>query len=69
MVERETAGRDDAMHVRMADEGLPPGVEDAEDADLGAEMARVGRDLTEGRRGRLEEPRVQARTIAIRQRQ
>src|SRR5258708_19861608 len=32
-------------------------------------MARVGGDFTESRRGRLEEPRVQAGTIAIGQRQ
>ncbi len=50
MIGRETAGRHDAMHVRMADEGLPPGVEDAQDTDLRAEMPRVRRDLAEGRR-------------------
>ena len=27
------------------DEGLPPGVEDGEEADAGAEGARVGRDI------------------------
>src|ERR1700736_2586159 len=51
--------------MRMADEGLPPGVQDAQHADLGAEMPRVSRDLAECRRARLEEPRVQACTIPI----
>jgi hypothetical protein len=40
-------------------------VEDAQDANLRAEMSRVGRDLAEGRRTRLEEPGVQARAIPI----
>ena len=57
----KAAGRHDAVHVRMADQGLPPGVEDAQDADLGAEVARVGGDLAERRRTGLEEPRVQTR--------
>ena len=35
------------MQVRMMDERLTPGVKDGEEADLGAEMARVGRDRTE----------------------
>ena len=57
------------MHMRMADQGLSPGVEDAQHADLGAEMPRVGGDFAERRRARLEEPRVQTRTIPIGQRQ
>src|SRR5437870_2718213 len=55
--------------MRMADEGLSPRVEDTEDADFTAEMARVGGDLAEGGRARLKEPRVQAGTIPIDQRQ
>ena len=69
VIGREAAGRHDAVHVRMADQGLAPGVEDAQHADLGAEMPRVGGDLAERRRARLEEPGVQARTIPIGQRQ
>ena len=69
VIGREPAGRHDAVDVRMADQGLPPRVEDAEDADLRAEMARVGGDLTERRRARLEEPGVQTRGVAIGQRQ
>jgi hypothetical protein len=52
------------MHVRMADQGLPPGVEDAEHADLRAEMLRIGGDLAERGGARLKEPGVHARTIA-----
>jgi hypothetical protein len=59
----------DAVHVRMADQGLPPRVEDAQDANLRAEMSGVGRDFAERRAARLNEPRVQARTIPIGQRQ
>ena len=65
MIRREAACWHDAVDVRMADQGLPPRVEDAEHADLRAEMARVGGDLTERRRARLKEPRVQARAIPI----
>jgi hypothetical protein len=53
------------MHVRMADQGLPPRVEDAQHADRCAEVARVGRDVTERRRTRLKEPRVEACAIPI----
>ena len=56
MIRRETAGRHDAVHVRMADQGLSPRVEDAEETDLGAEMARIGGDLEQRRRARLKEP-------------
>ena len=69
MIGREPARRHDAVHVRMADQGLAPRVEDAQHADLRAEMSRVGRDLAERRRARLEEPGVQARAIPIGQRQ
>ncbi len=57
------------MHVRMADQGLPPRVEDAQHADLRAEMARVGGDLAERRRARLKEPGVQTGAVPIGQRQ
>src|ERR1700674_3112739 len=57
------------MHVRMADQRLAPGVKDAQDADLRTEVARVRGDLAQRRGARLEEPRVQARTIPIGQRQ
>ena len=69
MIGREAARRHDAVHVRMADQGLPPRVEDAQHANLRAEVARVGGDLAERRRARLEEPRVQPSAVPIGQRQ
>jgi hypothetical protein len=44
-------------------------MEDAQHANLGAEVARVGGDLAERRRARLEEPRVQTGAVSIGQRQ
>ena len=63
VIRRQAAGRDDAVHVRMADEGLSPRVEDAQDPDLRAEMPRVGGDLEQRGRARLEEPRVELRAF------
>ena len=69
MIRREATRRHDAVDMRMADQPLPPRVEDAQHANLRAEMSRVGRDLAERRCGRVKEPRVQARVIPIDQRQ
>ena len=69
MIRREATRGYHAVDVWMADQRLAPGVEDAEYADLRTEMARVGGDLAEGRRTRVEEPGVQPRTIPIRQRE
>ena len=63
----QTARRHDAMHVGMADQRLAPGVEDAEDADLRAQVTRVGGHLASRRRTRLQQPGVQARGVAIAQ--
>src|SRR5712691_7864475 len=67
VIGRESTGRHDAMHMWMADQRLAPRVEDAEHADLRAEMARVRRDLSECSRAQLQEPRVQTGTVPIRQ--
>ena len=69
MIGRQTAGGYDTVHVGMADECLPPRVEDAEDADLCTEVARVGGDLTQRGRTRLEEPGVELCGVAIAERQ
>jgi hypothetical protein len=45
MVERQTASRNDTMHVRMMEQLLAPGVQDAEEPDLSTEVARIARDL------------------------
>ena len=41
-VAREPPTRDHAVQMRMMDERLAPGVEDGEEADLGAQVAGVG---------------------------
>ena len=69
VIEGESARRHDAVDVGMTDQRLAPGVEDAEHANLGTEMAGVGGDLTERRRAGLEEPRVQTSAVPIDQRQ
>lgn len=42
VIGREATRWHDTMHVGMAHEGLPPRMEDAQYANLGAEMAWVG---------------------------
>ena len=44
------------MHVRMPDERLSPGVENAEDTILCTEVARVGGDLPQRRGTRVKQP-------------
>ncbi len=46
-VRRDAAAGDDAMDVRVMAEVLAPGMQHRGDADLGAEMLRVGRDRGE----------------------
>jgi len=41
----EAARGDHAVHMRMMLQPLIPGMEHAEEADLGTEMARIGGDL------------------------
>ena len=69
MIGGQPTGRHDAVHVRMADQGLPPRVEDRQHADLRPEMPRISGDLSERGRADLEEPRVQTGTVPIDQRQ
>ena len=45
MVRRQTAGGNHTMNVRVMLEFLVPGVEDAEESDLGAEALRIAGDL------------------------
>ena len=68
MIGRETAGRHDAMHVRMADEGLPPRMEDAQEADRGTQVSRVGGDLEERGGARAKQELIQPRGVAAAQR-
>ena len=59
VIGRQAAGGHDAVDMRMPDQRLAPRVEDAEEADLGAEVTRIGGDLAQRRRTRLKEPGVQ----------
>ena len=45
VIERESAGGNDAVHVRMKLELLVPGVQHAEEADLAPEMSGVASDF------------------------
>ena len=45
---RETTGRDHAVDMRMMLKVLSPGVKHTQEADLRAEMFRIGRDLQQG---------------------
>ena len=69
MIGRQPARRHDAVDVRMADEGLAPRVENAQDADLGAQVARIRGHLTQRGRTRLEEQDVELCGVAIAERQ
>ena len=44
----ESAGRDHTVDMRMMLQFLVPGVEDAEETDLGAQMPRMARDFEQG---------------------
>ena len=49
----EAAAGDDAMQMRMMEQVLAPGVQHGEEADLGAQMLRIGGDGAQGLGGRL----------------
>ncbi len=48
VIGREASRRNDAVDMRMGKEVLGPGVENAEDPDLRAEVLRIRRDFQEG---------------------
>ena len=48
MIGREASRRDDAVDMRMSEQVLAPGVKNAEDADLGAQVLGVRRDFQQG---------------------
>ena len=54
--------------MRMADEGLPPRVEDAEEADCRTEVSISG-DREQRRRTRLKEQRLDQRRVPAAQRE
>ena len=59
MIERQSAGGHDTMHVRVMFEFLIPGVEHSEEADLGAEMFGIASDFEEGFSTALQQEVVQ----------
>lgn len=68
VIAREAARRYDAVDVRMPDEGLPPRVENAEEADRGAEVFRVGGDLEERGGARAKQEVIHQCGVAATQR-
>ena len=48
MVGSQATGRDDAVHMGMMLQSLVPGMEHAEEADFGTEVAGITRDLEQG---------------------
>lgn len=60
----ETAGRDDAVDVGVMEEVLRPGMEEGGEANVGAEMTRVGSDLEEGLGGGMEQEVVEKSGIS-----
>src|SRR6202022_4343540 len=59
VIERQSAGGHDTMHVRVMFEFLIPGVEHTEEADLGAEMFGIASDFEEGFSTALQQEIVQ----------
>ena len=59
VIRRETAGRDDAMDVRMMQQILSPSVQDAQEADLRAQVFRIGGDLEQRLRAGAEQQTIE----------
>ena len=51
----ETAGGNDAVEMRMQSQVLSPGVQNAEEADLGSKVLGVGRNFEHGLSAGAEE--------------
>ena len=64
MVGSQSAGSHDAMYMRMEQQSLIPGVQHAEEADLGAQVARIARDL-EQRLGAGMEQQVEDNLLVL----
>ena len=62
-VRREAAGGHDAVDVRVVLHRLPPAVQHGDAADLGTEMARVGRDDAQRLGGGAEQDGVDRRLV------
>ena len=64
----ETAGGNDAVEMRMQSQVLSPGVQNAEEADLGSEVLGVGRNFEHGLRAGAEEQIVEQAWMALTER-
>src|SRR5271156_1819676 len=64
----ETAGGNDAVEMRMQSQVLSPGVQNAEEADLGSEVLWVGRNFEHGLSAGAEEQIVEQPRIALTER-
>src|SRR5271163_1120161 len=64
----ETAGGNDAVEMRMQSQVLSPGVQNAEEADLGSEVLGVGRNFKHGLSAGAEEQIVEQPWIALTER-
>ena len=61
----ETSGGNDAVEMRVQPQVLAPGMEDAEEADPGSEVFRVGRNFEHGLSAGAEEQIVEQPWIAL----
>ena len=68
VIRSETAGRNDAVDMRMKLQALSPTVEHAEEADLGTEVSRIAGDLKQGLGAGMEEQVVDEPFVLQRER-
>jgi len=64
----ETAGRNDAVDMRMELQALIPAMEHAEEADLGTEVSRIAGDLEQGLSARVKKQVVDEPFVLQRER-
>ena len=64
----EAAGGNDAVEMRMQSEVLSPGVQNAEEADLGSEVLGVDRNLEHGLSAGAKEQIVKHPWVALTER-
>ena len=67
VIERDSPCRDDAVDMRMGEQILAPGVENAEDADLRAQVLGIGRNFQQGGGAGREQEMVRLTGVVLRQ--
>lgn len=67
VIGRDASRRDDAVDMQMSEQILAPGVENAEDADLGAQVLGVGRDFLQSGGAGREQEMVKVTRVVLRQ--